>query len=90
MDQLKCMKTLNVDFSQCYNRCEGMEIISYNQLEVDSMMAKTLSKLNQYLFNSKKPTLTKHILKLSNQYNRYKETYDFPSKYNGNYLSVVC
>ena len=62
-----------------------MDIISYNQFEIDS-------NLNKFLRRSgfdKNPKLTRYISKLFDQYDRYKESYNFPTireKYKGEYL----
>ena len=78
---------MKVDFSKCYDRCEGMDVISYDQNEIDSRMAQSMSKLYKKMFNTgfdKNPTLTSYISKLSYQYNRYTKSYNFPTKYRGN------
>ena len=79
--QLNCSKSLKVDFSECFNKCEGMEVISYDREEIDSMLSKTLSK-NGIKFD-KNPILTRQVSKLSDQYNRYKEKYNFTEEYKG-------
>ena len=65
-----------------------MDIISYNKEEIESKMAKMISATFKQLFKEfhfdKNPTLTEHISKLSDQYNKYKESYNFPTKYKGN------
>ena len=62
-----------------------MDIISYSQFEIDSKI-----RINWNIFNNvfkyeydKNPRLTRYLSKLSDQYNRYKETYKFPTKYKG-------
>ena len=64
-----------------------MDIISYNTEEVESKMARKLSASFELLSVKfqfdKNPTLTKKISKLSDQYNKYKGVYKFPSKYKG-------
>ena len=63
-----------------------MDIISYNQFEIDSKMARSMSKLYKRFYKTafdKNPKLTRYISKLSDQYDRYKETYNFPTKYKG-------
>ena len=80
------MKNINIDFSKCSDKCEGMDIITYDQIEIDSKMARAFSKLYSKEFKSrfeKNPTLTRYISKLSDQYNKYKETYGFSTKYKG-------
>ena len=58
-----------------------MEVISYDREEIDSMLSKTLSK-NGIKFD-KNPILTRQVSKLSDQYNRYKEKYNFTEEYKG-------
>ena len=86
---MKCLNTLEVDFSKCNNKCEGLDIISYNQLELESKLTETLSNFLEAFRRprfDKNPTLTKYISKLSHEYNKYKDTYDFPSKNKGRYM----
>ena len=83
---MNCREALRADFSKCFKKCEGMDIISYNKEEIDSKMTGILSKVHKLLFISgfdKDPTFTKYVSRLSNQYDKYKETYDFPSKFEG-------
>ena len=65
-----------------------MDIISYNKENIDSNIAKSISELYGLVAYRRSgfdinPTLTKYISKLSNQYNKYKETYNFPKEYEG-------
>ena len=71
-DQLNCVKKLTVDFSYCQYKCEGIDIISYTDFEVNSKWDSFYPKVHK---------LNKNILKLSDQYNKFKEAYDFPSKF---------
>ena len=80
------MQNLEVDFSKCSDKCEGMDVISYDQVETDTKIDKKLSMVLELLGKSgfdKNPKLTRYISKLSDQYDRYKETYNFPTKYKG-------
>ena len=82
----KCYKNLRVDFSKCFKKCEGMDIISYNKEELNSNLAMTVSKLHKERYNSEffiNPALTRYISKLRSQYDSFKGTYKFPSKYKG-------
>ena len=72
---MSCLKTLDSDFSKCYDKCEGIDVISFDKEETDSRPQK-------YELD-KNPTLTRFINKLCNQYNKYKDTYNFPTKYKG-------
>ena len=56
-----------------------MDIISYNKEEIDSKLQTW--QLKQGF--DKNPTLTRYISKLSDQYNKYKLSYKFPTKYKG-------
>ena len=58
-----------------------MEVISYDKEEIDSKLTNTLSK-NGIKFD-KNPILTRQVSKLSDQYNRYKEKYNFTEEYKG-------
>ena len=64
-----------------------MDIISYNQVENDLKVSGKFSfKIEQEyqkVHFDKNPTLTRYISKLSDQYNRYKGKYVFPTKYKG-------
>ena len=67
-----------------------MDVISYDQFEIDSKMARSISKLYEILDQTafdKNPSLTRYISKLSDRYNKYKETYNFPTKYKGMSIS---
>lgn len=65
-----------------------MDIVSYDEVEVNSPVEKYLSKLsNVNIFDQKffdvfqaNPDLTNLIAKLSEQYRKYTGGYDFPSK----------
>ena len=86
VDQLKCVQNLKVDFSECSVKCEGMDIISYDQFEINSKIARLISKLNKRFYDKefdKNPALTRYISKLSRQYTNYKDTYNFPTIYQG-------
>ena len=63
---------MTVDFSNCQYKCEGIDIISYTEFEVNPKWDSFYPEVH---------SLNKNILKLSDQYNRFKEAYDFPSKF---------
>ena len=90
-DQQMCVKNLKVDFSKCSYKCDGMDVISYDKIEINSEMARYLTQLSEtkimdYEFfhkfeaNSK---LNKKISSLSDQYNNYKTFPMFPTKLKG-------
>ena len=56
-----------------------MDIISYNQFEIDSYLNRLLIKSGF----DKNAKLTRYISKITVQYDRYKESYNFPTKYKG-------
>ena len=58
--------------------CEGLDIISYFGEEVDSEREREISN---WLRKPKNPELMMTIKKLSDQYNNYKESYNFPSNF---------
>ena len=65
-----------------------MDVISYNQVEIDLKVSGIIDaglsgQIFQKMHFDKNPTLTRYISKLSDQYDRYKESYNFPSKYKG-------
>ena len=64
-----------------------MDVISYNQIENDLKVSGKIStgykQVDQKVHFDKNPTLTRYISKLSDQYNRYKGKYVFPTKYKG-------
>ena len=64
-----------------------MDVISYNQIENDLKVSGKIStgfeQLHQKMHFDKNPSLTRYISKLSDQYNRYKGKYFFPTKYKG-------
>ena len=51
-----------------------MDVISYDKEEIDSDFIRKFKK---------NPQLTRYISKLSDQYNKYKGKYVFPTKYKG-------
>ena len=64
-----------------------MDIISYDQFEIDSQIARSISKLYKRFYDKgfdKNPALSRFISKLSRQYTKYKDTYNFPTIYKGN------
>ena len=54
-----------------------MDIISYNEFEIDSKLQTWRHKRGF----DENLTLTRYISKLSDQYNKYKASYNFPTKY---------
>ena len=65
------MKSIKVDFSKCSVKCEGLDVLSYNEFIIDSKMTRSLSKLYKRFYHikfDKNPILTKYLSKLSDQY----------------------
>ena len=62
-----------------------MDIISYVGEEVDSKRERDISKL---IKTQKNPVVMMIIKKLSDQYNNYKESYNFPSNFKS-ILSII-
>ena len=64
-----------------------MDVISYNQVEIDLKVSGKIFRgyelAYQKIHFDKNPTLTRYISKLSDQYNRYKGKYVFPTKHKG-------
>ena len=83
---------MTVDFSQCLYKCEGMDVISYDKIEVNSELTRYLTQLSetkiddQNFFNRFEPNLNlnKKISRLSDQYNKYKTFSVFPTNLKGN------
>ena len=67
-----------IDFSICLAKCEGIDIISFNDKEVDSRRERKLSELSGF---DKNPKLSRTIKKLTDQYNKYKGSFNFPTKF---------
>ena len=80
-EQLNCVKSMEVDYSECLKKCEGLDIISYNEYEI-------YSKLNRFVNFDGNPKLTRYISKLSSQYNNYKGFYNFPTRLTHERLEV--
>ena len=59
---------MSVDYSSCYYKCEGVDIIGYDEKDKKNRMT------------------TEEIEKLFEQYNKYKEVFNFPTKYKGKIL----
>ena len=45
--QLKCIKEVQVDHSLCSSKCTGMDIISYDTMDVDKKILKQVRKLSE-------------------------------------------
>ena len=64
-----------------------MDVISYNQVEIDLKVSGKIFKGYELVYQKinfdKNPQLTRYISKLSDQYNKYKEIFIFPTKYKG-------
>ena len=62
-----------------------MNIISYNEYEVDSRLTRYLSKLSEQqrwkLKYEANPELQKIFLELSKKYGKYKGFYEFPPEF---------
>ena len=75
-EELNCVRTLNIDTSICSKECEGLNIVSYDvhELEPEWIIFHKRARTRSY----KK---TKLISTLSDQYNTFKGSFKFPSKY---------
>ena len=61
-----------------------MDVISYNEYEVDSELTRYISKLAGHAKFTKyeaNPKLHKHISKLSKKYKEYKGAYEFSPEF---------
>ena len=89
------MKNLLVDYSQCFKRCEGIVITSYDEYEMDSYINSYLSNLadtdifGQIFFKKYQPNpdWRQKMSLLSEQYSKYKGTYALASKFKGKNLT---
>ena len=68
-EQLKCVENVEIDYSTCTNKCEGLEIIGYDELDVDSKWTRSLAKI---LKIEKDPKLARNMELFSEQYRKYK------------------
>ena len=67
-EQLKCVENVEIDYSTCTNKCEGLEIIGYDELDVDSKWTRSLTKI---LKIEKDPKLARNMELFSEQYRKY-------------------
>ena len=91
-DQINCAANIKVDTSGCPNKCEGMDIISYNEIELDSKLTRRITSLslkNDLSRFQMDPNLDKSIIKLTKQYANYKNSYNFSSEFRSIQLLLV-
>ena len=43
---MKCLKTIDVDGTNCYKNCEGMHVTSYDEHEIDPKLSRFVEKLS--------------------------------------------
>ena len=82
-EELKCIGSINIEQAECSKNCQGMNVVSYSIQELEPKWTKGLVGPNtimkmKFLNDRKK---TKFISKLSDQYNNYKKSYNFPTKF---------
>ena len=75
-EELNCVRKLNIDTSRCSKKCEGLNIVSYDvhELEPEWIIFHKRARTRSY----KK---TRLISTLSDQYNKFKGSNEFPSNY---------
>ena len=86
--QKNCIKNIEINDFQCFKKCEGMDIVSYDEVELNSPVVKYLSKLSDInIFDQKffdifeaNPEWTNHVAKLSEEYRKITDGYEFPTK----------
>ena len=66
-------------------KCDGIDVISYNEVtpEDNTKLAKWVSKMSEVTLQSNfenDPQLNSIISKLSDQYNKYKGSFEWPSE----------
>ena len=84
--QLKCVRDVKIESSSCLNKCEGVEIIGYTETDMDSDWNKIVFKKWGYDSN---PKNTRDLAILSEQYNKFKQVYEFPMTYKGNFFFIM-
>ena len=78
-EQKRCIKNNSVDYLDCLPQCEGIDVISYNEIKIldneDWMQQiSQLTRLNLKTTYENDPEFKRIILKLSHQYKQYKDT----------------
>ena len=86
-EELKCTRTRRQEKHECLTNCQGMNIVSYNVQELEPKWTKNLKRPSSILKTKflNNPKQTKFILKLSDEYNKFKKSYNFPTKYNSKF-----
>ena len=83
--QLNCVRHLRIESLSCLSKCEGVDIIGYTENDVDSDWNKIVLKEWGYDSNLK---TTRDLAILSEQYNKFKQVYEFPMTYKGNFFFI--
>ena len=78
-EQKGCIKNISVDYFHCLPKCEGIDVISYNEIKIldNEDWMKQISHLTYMSLKStyeNDPEFKGFISKLSNQYKKYKDT----------------
>ena len=79
------MKNLKFDESNCLPKCDGIDVISYNEVtpEDNTKWAKRFSVISEITLGSNfenDPELNAYISKLSDQYSTYKGSFEWPTE----------
>ena len=74
---------MKVDYSNCLPKCDGIDVISYNEItpEDNTKLVQQFSKVSEIILQSNfenDPEINLFISKLSDQYNEYKGSFQFP------------
>ena len=74
---------MKVDYSNCLPKCDGIDVISYNEItpEDNTKLVQEFSKVSEIILQSNfenDPEINLFISKLSDQYNEYKGSFQFP------------
>ena len=64
-----------------------MDIISYNEIEMESPITKYVSRLKDFNDFEPNPKVTRLMTQLSHKYNKYAGFYEFPEKFKG--LTII-
>ena len=82
-EELQCLRSFNAGTSGCLKKCEGMNVVTYSVQELEPKWSKHFTK-SRYLTDTRflnDPKQTRFISKLSDKYNKFKRSYNFPAKF---------
>ena len=84
--EINCMKNIEIDYSECSEKCQGLDIISFEKMK-HLKWKRYINSKRDIEFDSN-PELTRYISKLSDQYNQYKDSFkSFPLQHKSIHLN---